>query len=171
MRRWDRNGAGGPKSIPGCPSANTRPPSSPPDCMLRAPWSSRGPPGKITSAPCSVSPTRPRPPSPLTSRSLTTSSQQSPWNVGRLRPTSITPRYLGSLTVPPGTPMGGQVLPVRAFLITHPQGVLLFDTGLGAEYETYDRLLTPMRRQLEDALTGSILRLTAVQAVMSCPLP
>ena len=82
----------------------------------------------------------------------------------------ITPLYLGSLTVPPGTPMGGQVLPVRAFLITHPQGVLLFDTGLGAEYETYDRLLTPMRRPLEDALTGSILRLTDVQAVMNCHL-
>jgi len=82
----------------------------------------------------------------------------------------ITPLYLGSLTVPPGTPMGGQVLLVRAFLITHPQGVLLFDTGLGAEYEAYDRLLTPMRRPLEDALTGSNLRLTDVQAVMNCHL-
>jgi len=82
----------------------------------------------------------------------------------------ITPLYLGSLTVPPGTPMGGRVLPVQAFVINHPQGVLLFDTGLGAEHEAYDRLITPVRRPLGDALEASRLRLSDVQAVMNCHL-
>ncbi len=87
--------------------------------------------------------------------------------VGRFE---ITPLYLGCLTVPSGTPMGGQVLPVQAFVLNHPQGVLLFDTGLGAEYEAYDRLLTPVRRPLEDALAASNVRLSEVQAVMNCHL-
>ena len=66
--------------------------------------------------------------------------------------------------------MGGQVLPVQAFLITHPQGVLLFDTGLGGEYPAFDRLLAPVRRSLEEALVASNVRLTDVQAVINCHL-
>ena len=66
--------------------------------------------------------------------------------------------------------MGGQILPVQAFLVTHPQGVLLFDTGLGAEYPAFDRLLAPVRRPLEEAFAASNVRLTDVQAVMNCHL-
>jgi len=46
-------------------------------------------------------------------------------------PFRITRLHLGSLTVPKGTPMGGTTLPVQAFLIDHPDGAVLFDTGLG----------------------------------------
>jgi len=82
----------------------------------------------------------------------------------------IRPLDLGSLTVPPGTPMGGQVLPVQAFLITHPQGVLLFDTGLGDEYPAFDRLLAPVRRSVEEVFVALNVRLTDVQAVINCHL-
>lgn len=64
--------------------------------------------------------------------------------------------------------MGGRVLPVQAFVINHPQGVLLFDTGLGAEYPAFDRLLVPKRRPLGEALAG--IRLTDVHAVVNCHL-
>jgi glyoxylase-like metal-dependent hydrolase (beta-lactamase superfamily II) len=63
--------------------------------------------------------------------------------------------------------MGGHALPVQAFLITHPEGVLLFDTGLGGEYPAFDQLLTPVRRSVEDALVASNVRLADVRAVIN----
>ncbi len=80
----------------------------------------------------------------------------------------IRPLNLGSLTVPPGTPMGGQVIPVQAFVVAHPQGVLLFDTGLGAEYPAFDQQLAAVRRPLKEALAAASLRLTDVRTVINC---
>ena len=82
---------------------------------------------------------------------------------------TITSLDLGRLTVPPGTPMGGTVLPVQGFLVNHPHGLLLFDTGLGVEHAEYDRLLNPVRRPLAEALAAVNVRLTEVQAVTDCP--
>jgi glyoxylase-like metal-dependent hydrolase (beta-lactamase superfamily II) len=66
--------------------------------------------------------------------------------------------------------MGGTVLPVQGFLVNHPHGLLLFDTGLGAEHAEFDRLLNPVRRPLEEALAAVNVRLTEVQAVINCHL-
>ena len=67
--------------------------------------------------------------------------------------------------------MGGTALPVGAFLIKHPDGVLLFDTGLGDEYPVFDGLLAPtVRRSLEGALIASDVRPTDVKAVVNCHL-
>jgi N-acyl homoserine lactone hydrolase len=78
---------------------------------------------------------------------------------------------LGSLTVPVGTPMGGTVLPVGAFLINHPDGMLLFDTGLGDEYPPFDRLLAPtVRRSLDGALMAAGVLPADVKAVVNCHL-
>ena len=66
--------------------------------------------------------------------------------------------------------MGGRVLPVQAFLITHPRGVLLFDTGLGAEYPAFDRRLAAVRRPVEEAFVASNLRLNDVWGVINCHL-
>jgi glyoxylase-like metal-dependent hydrolase (beta-lactamase superfamily II) len=67
--------------------------------------------------------------------------------------------------------MGGATLPVQAFLINHPDGVLLFDTGLGDEHPPFDRLLAPtVRRPLEDALFSSDVRPPDVKAVVNCHL-
>jgi glyoxylase-like metal-dependent hydrolase (beta-lactamase superfamily II) len=87
--------------------------------------------------------------------------------VGRF---TITPLDLGSLAVPEGTPMGGVVLPVQGFLVRHPRGVLLFDTGLGVEHAEFDRLLTPVRRPLEAALAGAGVQVREIQAVANSHL-
>ena len=83
---------------------------------------------------------------------------------------TITPLDLGRLTVPHGTPMGGTVLPVQGFLVHHPHGLLLFDTGLGMEHAAFDQLLSPVRRPLEEALAAANARLSEVQAVINCHL-
>lgn len=77
---------------------------------------------------------------------------------------------LGELTVPAGTPMGGTVLPVNGFLIFHPHGTVLFDTGLGAEYPEYDRVLAPVRRSMQEALATYDAIATDVTAVVNCHL-
>jgi len=85
-------------------------------------------------------------------------------------PFQITPLGLGDLTIPEGTPMAGAVLPVRAFLLAHPQGLLLFDTGLGEEHPAFDRLLRPRRRRLDDALAATGVRMADIAFVTNCHL-
>lgn len=84
---------------------------------------------------------------------------------------SITPLELGQLTVPAGTSMGGRALPVRAFLIKHPDGAVLFDTGLGAESPSFDPILAPItRRPLDAALAAIDRKLSDVAAVVNSHL-
>lgn len=67
--------------------------------------------------------------------------------------------------------MGGATLPVQAFLVRHPDGVLLFDTGLGDEYPPFDRMLAPtVRRSLEEALLALDVRPGDLTAVIVCHL-
>jgi glyoxylase-like metal-dependent hydrolase (beta-lactamase superfamily II) len=78
---------------------------------------------------------------------------------------------LGELTVPAGTPLGGCSLPVNAFLVSHPQGRVLFDTGLGAAYPGFDRLLSPIvRRTLEEALAEVGFAAADITGVINCHL-
>ncbi|HEY8767480.1 MAG TPA: N-acyl homoserine lactonase family protein [Dehalococcoidia bacterium] len=66
--------------------------------------------------------------------------------------------------------MEGRVLPVQAFLIAHPGGVLLFDTGMGAEHPRFDQLLAPTRRKLGDALAAIARKVDDVTAIVNCHL-
>jgi glyoxylase-like metal-dependent hydrolase (beta-lactamase superfamily II) len=77
---------------------------------------------------------------------------------------------LGTLTVPPGTPMGGRVLPVQAFLVYHPDGIIVFDTGLGEEHPVYDQALTPVRHPLIEALAEHKLAPADLAMVVNCHL-
>ncbi len=77
---------------------------------------------------------------------------------------------LGTLTIPEGTPMGGRVLAVHGFLVFHPEGRLLFDTGLGADCPEFDRLLSPVRRPLEDALASHDVKPADIAVVVNCHL-
>jgi N-acyl homoserine lactone hydrolase len=86
-------------------------------------------------------------------------------------PFGIARLYLGSLTVPVGTPMGGTTLPVHGFLVKHPHGTVVFDTGLGDEYPPFDRLYAPIvRRSLQEALSALAVRPGDLTAVANCHL-
>ena len=91
-------------------------------------------------------------------------------HIDGIGPLEITRLDLGSLTVPPNTPMGGQTLPVYAYLVSRPDGLVLFDTGLGSEHQAFDRSLKPLRRSLEDALAGSHVLPADIQYVVNCHL-
>jgi glyoxylase-like metal-dependent hydrolase (beta-lactamase superfamily II) len=83
----------------------------------------------------------------------------------------INAMHLGSLTVPAGTPMGGKTLPIRAFVVSHPHGTLLFDSGLGDEHPEFDQALAPVsRRPIEEALAAAGVNAAEVRAVVNCHL-
>lgn len=88
-------------------------------------------------------------------------------NAGAYR---ISPLDLGTLTIPAGTPMGGRVLPIRAYVVQHAHGTLLFDTGLGAEYAEFDARLAPTRRVLAEELSALGVGPGDITCVVNCHL-
>ncbi len=77
--------------------------------------------------------------------------------------------HLTDFTQPQGTPVAGDTCPVLAYLVLHPSGRLLFDTGF-AEDPTIDEIYHPVRRSLDDALHTAGVRRDEVTAVANCHL-
>jgi glyoxylase-like metal-dependent hydrolase (beta-lactamase superfamily II) len=82
----------------------------------------------------------------------------------------IIPLNLGTLTIPAGVPMGGRVLAVRGYVVSHPRGTLLFDTGLGAEHPEFDARLSPTRNPIAAALELAGLSIGDITCVANCHL-
>lgn len=77
---------------------------------------------------------------------------------------------MGYVIAPPGGPVpAGQPVMLCAYLVRHPRGTLLWDTGIG-EHPEVEELFRPVRRGLEDALRGHGLRLADVDVVGNCHL-
>jgi glyoxylase-like metal-dependent hydrolase (beta-lactamase superfamily II) len=64
----------------------------------------------------------------------------------------IVPLHLANVTPPRGKPMAGQRCPVYAFVIVHPEGQVLVDSGVGQGNIFIDRWYRPQRRPLPDVL-------------------
>ncbi len=59
---------------------------------------------------------------------------------------------------------------VNGYAIDHPDGVIIFDTGVGADSALIDELYEPDLRMLDQALTHSGMQLAAVTAVVNSHL-
>jgi len=77
--------------------------------------------------------------------------------------------HLADFTQPEGTPVAGQSCSVLAYLVLHPSGSLLFDTGF-AENAVIDNIYHPVRRSLVDALGAFGVRPTDITAIANCHL-
>jgi glyoxylase-like metal-dependent hydrolase (beta-lactamase superfamily II) len=76
---------------------------------------------------------------------------------------------IGHITAPPDHPFAGRKLFVQAFLVNHPDGVFLFDTGIGSNEEIgkeLDITLRPLPEALRDAGVG----IDDVRLVANCHL-
>ena len=74
--------------------------------------------------------------------------------------------------VVPGAPDTGEAphaLPCLGYLVLHPDGTLLFDTGIGLS-AAVDARYRPRRRALEDALAGAGITINDVTDVANCHL-
>jgi N-acyl homoserine lactone hydrolase len=77
---------------------------------------------------------------------------------------------MGHFTAPPDHPLGGKHIVVDAFVVKHPGGVFLFDTGIGVGDEGAEQRFHPVRRPLREALSEVDVRLEDVRYVANCHL-
>lgn len=68
-----------------------------------------------------------------------------------------------------GTPHP-RVEPVLAYLVRHPDGLVLFDTGIGAGDAEVDAHYRPRRHGLREALAGAGVSVADVSLVVNCHL-
>jgi glyoxylase-like metal-dependent hydrolase (beta-lactamase superfamily II) len=70
----------------------------------------------------------------------------------------------------PDDPLHGQPLVLVAYLIRHPDALLLFDTGIARLDPDNEATIAPWRRPLDEALAGAGARVDQVQLVANCHL-
>ncbi len=78
--------------------------------------------------------------------------------------------HLADFTFPAGSPRAGQTGVVFAFLVLHPQGPVLFDTGMVEGSDLVDRLFKPARHSLALQVQAVDVRLSDIQVVINCHL-
>lgn len=66
--------------------------------------------------------------------------------------TDVKRLHLADVTLPKGAPLEGQGCPVYGFVITHPEGIVVIDTGIGGDQPGIEALYRPVRRPLANAL-------------------
>ncbi len=77
---------------------------------------------------------------------------------------------LAALVWPPGTPRAGRSIPVYAYAIRHPRGLVLFDTGVGSGSDEVDREWHPTLFPLDEALAGIGHDASEVVGIACCHL-
>jgi glyoxylase-like metal-dependent hydrolase (beta-lactamase superfamily II) len=82
---------------------------------------------------------------------------------------AIRPLEVGHYTMPEDSSLPGQKIVVLAYLIRHPDGPVLFDTGIGEGHEEAEQRYHPIhRRSLEELLASEGLRPKEIRAVANC---
>lgn len=79
---------------------------------------------------------------------------------------------LAVLTLPAWHPeaAGGAASPVHGYVIDHPDGAIVVDTGVGEGNEFIDEVYEPRRLRLDDALEAVGIEPTSVRAVVNSHL-
>jgi glyoxylase-like metal-dependent hydrolase (beta-lactamase superfamily II) len=85
-----------------------------------------------------------------------------------VRRSDILRLHLGYFTLPEDSPIAGQKAPVCAYLIMHPDGPVLFDTGIGEGHAEAERLYHPVRFSLDEALRGAGVHHDDVRVIANC---
>ena len=82
----------------------------------------------------------------------------------------IIPLHVADVTYPELHPLAGQTGPVMAFVIRHPQGLVLVDTGIGEGNAWIDDNYKPRLRPIKDAIFGARLDADGVQLLINTHL-
>jgi glyoxylase-like metal-dependent hydrolase (beta-lactamase superfamily II) len=85
-----------------------------------------------------------------------------------IRTDDISRLHYGYIVAPAGTPDAGQPVPVCGYVVRHPGGTLLFDTGISPfDDETRERY-HPRIRSVEEALHGVGLTFGDIDVIANC---
>ncbi len=87
----------------------------------------------------------------------------------RLALEDIQPLLLATLVWPQGTARAGKSIPVYAYAVRHPRGLILFDTGVGTGSKEIEEW-RPTIVSLDDALAGIGHRPSDVVGIACCHL-
>lgn len=88
----------------------------------------------------------------------------------KIDPERIRRLHYGYIVSPEGSPDAGQPIPVCGYLIEHPKGRILFDTGISPfDDETRDRY-QPRVTPVEEVLAGIGLALSDIDLIANCHL-
>jgi glyoxylase-like metal-dependent hydrolase (beta-lactamase superfamily II) len=89
---------------------------------------------------------------------------------GNEKEVKVIPLHLAEVSFPSGHPQEGDHGPVLAFAVIHPEGVLLFDTGIGVGEAEIDKWFRPIRHPLSQALAAHDIEVADVQSVVNSHL-
>lgn len=78
--------------------------------------------------------------------------------------------HLGYFTRPADAPMPGEPQFVCAYLVLHPDGPVLFDTGIGEGDDEMEATYQPVRRPLRAALEAVGVEPSEIRAIVNCHL-
>ncbi|MEO8632578.1 MAG: MBL fold metallo-hydrolase, partial [Chloroflexota bacterium] len=87
-----------------------------------------------------------------------------------LRARDVIRLHMGHFTAPAHLPFAGAAVVVDAFLVRHPSGPVLLDTGIGTGLPQVDTLYQPVRRPLDEVLRGAGVAVGEIRAVANCHL-
>ncbi|HEV8298749.1 MAG TPA: MBL fold metallo-hydrolase, partial [Acidimicrobiales bacterium] len=78
--------------------------------------------------------------------------------------------HMGHFIAPGHLPFAGAAIVVSAFLVRHPSGPVLLDTGIGVGLPEVETLYRPVRTTLDGVLRGAGVSVGDVRAVANCHL-
>ena len=85
-----------------------------------------------------------------------------------LRASDVIRLHMGHFIAPAHLPFAGAAVIVDAFLIRHPSGPVLLDTGLGVGLAEVDAMYKPVRVPFDDVLKGAGVSVGDIRAVANC---
>lgn len=87
-----------------------------------------------------------------------------------LRARDVIRLHMGHFTAPPHLPFAGAAIVVDAFLVLHPSGPVLLDTGIGEGLPEIEAMYKPVRSDLDRSLKDAGTSPRDIRAVANCHL-
>jgi N-acyl homoserine lactone hydrolase len=87
-----------------------------------------------------------------------------------LRASDVIRLHMGHFIAPGHLPFAGAAIVVSAFLVRHPSGPVLLDTGIGVGLPEVETMYRPVRTNLDGVLRGVGVSVGDVRAVANCHL-
>jgi N-acyl homoserine lactone hydrolase len=87
-----------------------------------------------------------------------------------LRARDVIRLHMGHFIAPAHLPFPGAAVVVTAFLVRHPSGPVLLDTGIGIGLADVETMYRPVRSALDDVLRDAGSSVAEIRAVANCHL-
>ena len=78
--------------------------------------------------------------------------------------------HMGHFIAPGHLPFAGAAIVVTAYLVRHPRGPVLLDTGIGVGLQEVEDMYKPVRRPLDEVLRDAGVSPAEIRAVANCHL-